>query len=84
MEYCSVIKEWNNATCSNMDEPRDYRTKWSKPNWERQIYDITYMWTLKKTKKIQMNLHTNGNRPTDIENKVMITKGGKGVGWGIN
>ena len=38
------------------------------------------MWTLKKTKKIQMNLHTNGNRPTDIENKVMITKGGKGVG----
>ena len=35
---------------------------------------------LKKTKKIQMNLHTNGNRPTDIENKVMITKGGKGVG----
>ena len=24
-------KEWNNAICSNMDGPRDYHTKWSKP-----------------------------------------------------
>ena len=23
-------KEWNNAICSNMDEPRDYHTKWCK------------------------------------------------------
>ena len=22
-------KEWNNAICSNMDGPRDYRIKWS-------------------------------------------------------
>ena len=37
-------KEWNNATCSNMDGPRDHHTKWSKPDRERQIsYDITYM-----------------------------------------
>ena len=42
-------KEWNNATCSNMDGPRDYHTKWSKSDRERQIsYDITYMWNLKK------------------------------------
>ena len=41
-------KEWNNAICSNMDGPRDYPTKWSKADWERQIpYDITYMWNLK-------------------------------------
>ena len=41
-------KEWKNAICSNMDEPRDYHTKWSKPDRERQIpYDITYMWNLK-------------------------------------
>ena len=40
--------EWNNAICSNMDGPRDYHTKWSKPDRERQIpYDITYKWTLK-------------------------------------
>ena len=36
-------KEWNNATCSNMDGPRDYHTKWSKAERKRQIsYDITY------------------------------------------
>ena len=34
-------KEWNNAICSNMDGPRDYHTKWSKSDRERQIlYDI--------------------------------------------
>ena len=41
-------KEWNNAICSNMDGPRDYHTKRSKSEIERQIpYDITYMWNLK-------------------------------------
>ena len=50
-------KERNNAICSNMDGPRDYHTKWSKSDRERQIpYDITYMWNLKKM--IQMNLYT--------------------------
>ena len=35
-------KEWNNAICSNMDGSRDYNTKWSKSERERQIpYDIT-------------------------------------------
>ena len=57
MGYDSAVKkEWNNAICSNMDGPRDYRTKWSKSDWERQIsYDITYMW---KQKMIEMNLFT--------------------------
>ena len=42
-------KEWNNAICSNMDGPRDYHTKWSKSDRERQTsYDITYLWNLKK------------------------------------
>ena len=42
-------KEWNNAICSNMDEPRDCHTEWGKSNRERQIsYDITYIWNLKK------------------------------------
>ena len=40
-------KEWNNAICSNMGEPRNYHTKWSKSDRERQIsYDITHMWHL--------------------------------------
>ena len=49
--YSSIKKEWNNAFCSNMDRPRDYHTKWSKPDRERQMsYDIAYMWNLKKKK----------------------------------
>ena len=41
-------KELNNANCSNIDATRDYHTKWSKSERERQIpYDITYMWNLK-------------------------------------
>ena len=49
MEYYSAIKRWNNAICSNMDATRDYHTKWSKSETERQVpYDITYMWNLKK------------------------------------
>ena len=40
-------KEWNNATCSNMDRPRDY-IKCSKSDRERQVpYDTTHMWDLK-------------------------------------
>ena len=48
MEYYSAIKKgWNNAIGSNMDGPRDYHTKWSQSERERQIlYDITYMWNL--------------------------------------
>ena len=33
----AIKKEWNNAICSNMDGPRDYHTKWSKSDRERQI-----------------------------------------------
>ena len=41
-------KERNNAISSNKDGPRDYQTKWSESERERQItYDITYMWNLK-------------------------------------
>ena len=46
MEYYSAIKK--NEMCHNMSGPRDYHTKWSKSERERQIpYDITYMWNLK-------------------------------------
>ena len=41
-------KKWSNAICRNMDGPRDYHTKWSKLDRERQIaYDNTYMWNPK-------------------------------------
>ena len=35
--YYSSIKEWNNAICSYKDGPRDYHTKRSKSERERQI-----------------------------------------------
>ena len=41
--------------CSNMDEPRDCHSQWSKTEKDK-YYDITYMWNLKK--KVQMNLST--------------------------
>ena len=58
--------------CSSMDEPRDYHTKWSKSDRERQIaFDITYMWNLKKWCK--WTYLQNRNR--DVENKFMVAKG---------
>ena len=44
----SYQKEWNNVICSNINEPRGYRTKESKSGREGQILcDIVYMWNLK-------------------------------------
>ena len=41
-------KEWNNAIFSNVDGPRDYHTKCSMSDRERQTpQDIIYMWNLK-------------------------------------
>ena len=51
-----------------MDGPRDYHTKWSKPDGERQIsYDITYMWNVKKKDTNDFIYKTEINKPTDIE-----------------
>ena len=36
----SYKKEWNIAFCSNTDGPRDYHTKWSKPDKEK--YNMIY------------------------------------------
>ena len=42
--------EWNNAICSNLDGPRNYHTKWSKSDRERQMsYEITNMWNVTKS-----------------------------------
>ena len=50
-------KEWNNAICSNMNGPRDHHTKWSKPDKERPISYIAYMWNLKKKKDTNELIH---------------------------
>ena len=36
----AIKKEWNNAICNNMDEPRDYHIKCSKPG--RKINILWY------------------------------------------
>ena len=75
---CYNKKEWNNAIYSNMDELTHYHTKWSKPEGEWQIsYDITYMWNLKKLYK--WTYLQNRNKLTDSGNKLIITKGERGV-----
>ena len=80
-ENYSAIKKkkgWKNVICSNLDRPRDYHTKWSKPERERQIpYDTTYMQNLKRWHKWTYLW----KRLTDMENKLIVTKadeGGKG------
>ena len=61
-----------------MDGPRDCHTKQSKLNRERQIlHDITYMWNVKKWYK--WTYLCNGNRVTDVENRLMIISGER---WG--
>ena len=43
-------KEWNVATCNNMDGLGGYYAKWNMSDREKQIvYDIIYMWNLKNT-----------------------------------
>ena len=43
MEYYSAIKTNEVVPVAAMDGPRDYHSKWSKPDRERQIlYDIDY------------------------------------------
>ena len=42
-------KEWDNAICSNMNEPRECYTEWSKSDREGELlYDIPYVWNLRR------------------------------------
>ena len=63
-------KEWNNTICSNMDEPRDYHTKWSEE--EKHEYHII----LHVESKIwhRWIYLQNRNRLTNIENRLVVAK----------
>ena len=41
--YLAIKKEWDIAICSKMNGPRDYHTKWSKLERERQILYHLYV-----------------------------------------
>ena len=78
-------KEWNNAICNNMNGPRDYHTKWSKPGRERQVsYDTTYMCNLKEKKKTQMNLFPKQKETHKHRKQTYGYQRGKRGGRGIN
>ena len=47
MAYCSATCEWNISICNNMDRLGGYYAKWNKYEIEI-LWDITYMWYLKK------------------------------------
>ena len=81
-----VLKEWNNAICSNMHEPRDGHTEWSKSDRERQIpWDITYVWNVKyDTNELIYEAETDSQRQrTDLclSRGAEVREGRSGV-WG--
>ena len=46
----SHLKEWNNASFSKIDGPRECYTEWNKSDRKREMsYDILYMWNLKRS-----------------------------------
>ena len=56
LKWLSTHKqEWSIAIYSNVDDLRDYHTKWSKSDREKQIDDTTYV---ESKKIVQMNLLT--------------------------
>ena len=69
---------WKNDTCSNIDGPKGYHTKWRKSERERQIpYSITYMWNLKyDTNELTNKIETQTER-TDLS----LPRGWGGMEW---
>ena len=77
-------KEWNCIICRNVDGPRDCHTEWSKSERENQVWDMnTYMWNLEKW--YRWSYLQNRNRETDVEDKHMDIKRGRGseMNWEI-
>ena len=73
-----IHKKWNNAIYSNMAGPRDYHTKWSKSDRERQIPCDTPLHVESKV-RYRWTFLQKWNRLTDVENKLVVTKSeGKG------
>ena len=63
-----------------MDGPRVYYTKWNKSDRERQIlYDITYLWNLKKNQLMNV---TKNKYTYRYRKQTSSYQGGEGNGEG--
>ena len=59
--------------------PRDYHTKWSKPDRERQVsYDITYMWNLKIKNDTNELIYKTEINPQTQKTNLLLPKGKSG------
>ena len=66
-----------------MNGPRDDHTKWSKPDKEKYQIEICYpLYVESKEKWYIWTYLQNRNRPTDLENNLMVTSR-EGLGKGI-
>ena len=66
-----------------MNGPRDYHIKWSKSDRVKINIIWYHLYVESKKKRDEWTYLQNRNRPTDIENKLMVTKWERG-GGGIN
>ena len=71
-EYYSAIKRTNNVICSNMDGPGDCHTKWSKS--EKAKYHMIWL-ICGIQKQYKRTYLENRNTVTDVENKLVVTRG---------
>ena len=51
-------EEWNNSNCSDMNEPRDYHTKWSQTEKDK-YHMISIIWNLIKMIKRSYQTETD-------------------------
>ena len=80
--YSAVKKNQTNAICSNMDATRDYHTKWSKSETEKQIpYDTTKMWTQMNLSMKEKQNHGHREQTSDCQGGGSLWRDGVGV-WG--
>ena len=74
-------QDWGNRLLEGTDQilctpGARIKEQWKKGDRDREIYDITCMWNQKKMfLRCRWTYLQNRNRPTDIENKFMVSKG---------
>ena len=67
--FLSHKKEWNNVIFNNMDGPRDCHTEWNVRPRKPSTWNVKY-----DTNEL------SNKTETDLENKLMVTKGPSGGG----